>query len=381
MLDALGEIVSYKTIENVTDWDQYGLEAPLCTITVTTDTTHVLDIGNETSMGGERYFSTGDGNVYLVDSSILDPFCYELYDVLKYESIPPFTDVTGMEVDSDAQSYAVTCKENSGLAYFGEYAWIMDDKVVDTELTEDLISTLLDVSWIGCVNYNADDLSVYGLEDPVATITLNYIETVSVSTGEVDEEGDTVFETREDPTAFVLEIGGTVGNYRYAKIPDSNMIYTIDGDMVDTLLNTTYYDLRPDDVLLMDWEEVTSVDITLDGETYTLAKETRSTTDEDGNSTEETVYTLNDTQVEFEAVQTALDSLESTGYATGTPDGTEEIRFLIRRNTEDFQEIELAFYRYDSTSCMTTLNGETTVFTEREGIVDLIEQVNSIVLN
>lgn len=378
MLDMLGEISSSRTIENVEDWDQYGLEVPVCTVTVTTDTTSVLEIGNETAMGGERYFSIGDGNAYLVDESVLSPFCYKLYDVLEYERIPTMTDVTGMEVVSESQSYTLSCQENTGLTYFGEYAWVMEGRILDTDLTEDLITSFMDYSWLECVNYYAEDLAYYGMEDPAVTITLNYYESVSVSTGEVDEDGDPVFETRKDPVSFTLEIGNANGSCRYAKLPGSRMIYTISGSLVETLLNTTYYDLRPDEVLELDWDEVTSVDIILDGETYSLIREIRNETDEEGNVTEKTVYTMNGMDVEFEDAQNILDSLDSAGYASGTPDGVEEIRFLIHRNTEYFPEIKIAFFRYDSASCMTVLNGEATVFTERDAIAELTEAVKAM---
>ena len=114
ILDTLTEVTSYKTIEAVEDWDQYTLEAPYCEITVTIDgTTHTLKIGEETAMGGERYFSIGDGNAYLVDSAIIDPFSYRLYDLLSYEAIPDMTYLHGLELQSDAQSYEITLLENS----------------------------------------------------------------------------------------------------------------------------------------------------------------------------------------------------------------------------------------------------------------------------
>lgn len=381
MLETLAEIRSSRTIENVEDWDQYGLEIPVCTVTVTTDTTTTLSIGLETSIGGERYFSIGDGNAYLVADSIINAFSYGLYDVLEYETIPNITGVTGMELTTDAQSYAITLQENSGLAYSDDYVWFMDGKVLDTDLTEDLITNVVDLMWGECVNYNAEDLSAYGLDTPKGIVTVNYTETVSVSTGETDEEGNAVFETRKDPMSFTLEIGSDSGNGHYARIAGSNMVYRINSTTANTLLYTTYYELQPDEVLLMDWEDVTSVDITLDGETYEIRKGTKEVTDEEGNTSEETVYTLNDAEVDFDDVLTALDGLSSTGYATGlTPERNEEIRFVIHREHETFPEVELAFYQYDSASCMTLLNGEATVFADREGVVALIEEVNSIVL-
>ena len=78
----------------------------------------------------------------------------------------------------------------------------------------------------------------------------------------------------------------------------------------------------------------------------------------------------------------ALDSIGSTGYAAGlSPERSEEIRFVIRRNHATFPEVELVFYTYNSTACLTTLNGAATVFADREYVVNLIEAVNSLVLD
>ena len=40
----------------------------------------------------------------------------------------------------------------------------------------------------------------------------------------------------------------------------------------------------------------------------------------------------------------------------------------------------MVFYRYNSTSCMVTLNGEPTVFVNRADVVSLVETVNDQVL-
>lgn len=382
MLSALTEIVSYKTIENVENWDQYGLEIPVCTITVTSDQTDTLCIGQETGVGGQRYFSIGDGNAYLVDADLIDRFSYGLYDVLRYESVPAMQNIASLEVETASESYVITCQENSGLAYSDEYVWFMGDKALDTDLTEDLIQNIISLTWNECVNYNADELSDYGLDAPTAVVTVNYAEAVAVSTNETDENGNVVYETRYDDASFTLEIGGSVGSYYYARIAGSNMVYTIPGTMAEEMIYTSYYDLQPDEVLSLDWENVTAMDITLNGEIYTLQKETKQVTDEEGNVSEETVYTLNGEETDISDITSALDALEFAGYASGmTPERGEEIRFVFYRDRETFPEVELVLYQYDSSTCMTTLNGEATVFAARADVVTLIEAVNAVVLD
>ena len=365
ILETLTEVTSSKTIEAVEDWDQYTLEAPICEITVTADgNTHTLKIGEETTLGGQRYFSTGDGNAYLVDAGILDAFSYGLYDLLSCEPIPDMTEVKGLTLVSDSQSYEITYQENSGLAYSDDYVWFMDDQVLDTELTQTLLSNITALSWGECVSYNAEDLTQYGLDAPAAIATVRYTDT-----------------TDSGSELFTLEIGSENGDCRYARIAGSGMVYEIDAAIADTLLYTTYYELQPDEVVLMNWDEVTSIDVTLHGATHTVVKGSKTVTDDEGNETPQTIYTLNGEEVDFSAVTGILDGMASSGYATGlTPERTEEIRLVIHRDQTSFPTVELVFYQYNSESCMTTLNGKATVFADRKTVVALVEEVNARIL-
>ena len=53
-------------IEEVTDFGMYGLEEPLCTISLTTqEQDYTITLGEFSELDEERYVSIGDGNVYL----------------------------------------------------------------------------------------------------------------------------------------------------------------------------------------------------------------------------------------------------------------------------------------------------------------------------
>lgn len=362
-LDTLTEVAATKTIEAVEDWDQYTLEEPVCEITVTEgEQTHILKIGAESSLGGERYVSNGDGNAYLVDESILEPFQYGLYDLLAYETIPDMTAATGLEMVSRQQSYALEYLEGSGLAYSDDYVWFQNGQALDTQRTQELLACVTELSWAGCADYHASELSQYGLEEPAAVVTVRYT-----------DEADT-------QQSFTLEIGDSSGDYRYARIAGSAMVCKIDGTAAETLMYTTVHELLPDEVLLMDWDGVTGLDIILDGSTHTFLRQTRTVTDEEGNETEETVFTLDGADVDLDRLMGMVDNLTSSGCASGLqPQQSETLRIRIRRDRDTFSEVELAFYPYDSGTCMTTLDGEATVFTDRESVAQIVEEIRSII--
>ena len=159
MLEALTDVESTKTIENPENLDQYGLEIPVCVITVEDGQSHTLSIGLETAVGGQRYFSNGDGNVYLVDKDIIENFQYGLYDVLKHQTLPEVTQLTGIKVELPEGGYEITRQENSGLAYSDDYVWFMDGKALDNDLTQTLLDMVTNLNLSECVDYNASDLS------------------------------------------------------------------------------------------------------------------------------------------------------------------------------------------------------------------------------
>lgn len=163
------------------------------------------------------------------------------------------------------------------------------------------------------------------------------------------------------------------------RLSDSKMIYQRDAALSDTLRYTTYADLQPDDVILMDWDTVQSVAVTVDGEESVLTRTTEEKTDDEGTVTEETVWKLDGQEVKFAPVLNSLSDMTSSGYAAGiTPEGEPEITFRILRDRENFSEVTLCFYAYNSTSCLVTLDGVSTVTVKRETAAELVSSVEKL---
>lgn len=357
MLEVLTDVESTKTIEKPENLDQYGLEIPVCVITVEDGQSHTLSIGLETAVGGQRYFSNGDGNVYLVDKDIIENFQYGLYDVLKHQTLPEVAQLTGIKVELPDGGYEITRQENSGLAYSDDYVWFMDGKALDNDLTQTLLDMVTNLNLSECVDYNASDLSLYGLDAPAVTATV-------LDGGKA---------------AYTLEISASENGECYVRLSDSKMIYQRDAALSDTLRYTTYADLQPDDVILMDWDTVQSVAVTVDGEESVLTRTTEEKTDDEGTVTEETVWKLDGQEVKFAPVLNSLSGMTSSGYAAGiTPEGEPEITFRILRDRENFSEVTLCFYAYNSTSCLVTLDGVSTVTVKRETAAELVSSVEKL---
>ena len=73
LLDQFAQLRAAFVIQDVTDYAQYGLEDPVCTIGITAgDTDYEILVGSYSEMDSQRYLSLGDGNVYLVNEDPMD---------------------------------------------------------------------------------------------------------------------------------------------------------------------------------------------------------------------------------------------------------------------------------------------------------------------
>ncbi len=256
----------------------------------------------------------------------------------------------------------IVYQEDAGYCYSDAYTYYLKDgddyRNLDNENTADLISTLTEFSWNGCVDYYTEDseLSDYGLDDPDAVVTVGY----------TDENGE--------EQEFAYEVGESGGSY-YAKLKDSTIVYSIEEDVYNGAVDASYDELKPDEVILLDWDTVDGIDIEVDGNTYSVEI---SGSEEDGYT-----YTLDGSEIEFGDVLDDLEALtiDSEEEAADPGENKTELSLTFRRNTDTWETVELDFYQYNGTYCISVLNGEETNCVNREDVVDLKESINTIMLD
>ncbi len=388
MCGILEQISATYTIEAPDDLTEYGLDEPALTITAKGETEVTISIGSKSSASGSKYISIGDGNVYMVSSSVYSAFAYELYDIVEMESIPSMTNMLKFTIQRGDETFVLLYNDDGQWAYSAEYIWFIqngdDYTPLDTDSVNTLINGIKNLSLVECVAYNATDeeLEAYGLLSSSLSVIANYTVTSSVDTGETDEDGNAVYEDVTEEKTFTVIFGNADedGTYTYARLGDSRMVYKVNTSSAETMSYITADELLPDEILLMDMDTVDSVDVTLDGTTYHIEKQTKEVTDDDGNVTEETVYVVNDVEVDLLTYISSLTSLTSDSSVNGsvTP-GNAEISFTFNRNTDNFATVDLTFYQYNSTSCIASLNGETRLLVARSTVAELIESFAALV--
>ena len=390
LLNNFVNVSSSKTIENPEDVSQYGLDDPAVTVNIKAGSeSRTFEFGNATDITGEYYCSTGDGNVYLVSSLIADSFKADFLSVVKMEDVPDMSEVNSLSVSNADGEYTFDHIEDAGICYSDEYVWYYNNgsgyTALDNELFNTYLSSITGVSFISCVNYNASDeeLASYGLDDPAVSLNVNYTRTEETETDETDEDGNIIYDTKEYIEDFSLDLGGYDGDYCYARIPGSNMVYKVNASVEDTYIYTSIDDMLPDDVINLDWSEVTSIDMSVDGTAYTIEHETADTKDE--NAAENDSYTydgkeLKNDDTDMGSELDSLASVSSSGRASNSPDGKEAVlSFVFHRDNENHPETTLDFYRYDSSTYFVVLDGETTVLVDSSSIDTISDDILSLI--
>lgn len=356
----LSDIISDKKVEDVKNLSLYGLSDPAYTLTVEADQTYEISIGDESFTDGEVYISNGDGYVYLTDSGLIDKISYSLLDLVQKEEIPEMETVSSVSVEKDSP-VNIVYKEESGYCYSDAYTYYLKDgeeyQNLDNDNTASVIETLTGFSWSGCADYYAEDseLGDYGLDDPDAAVSIKY----------KDDEGE--------QQTFEYELGVSGENY-YAKLKDSRIVYSIGQEVYEAAKNASYEELKPDEVILLNWDTVESIDIELDGSLYTVELESK---DED-----EYTYTFNGEEIAFGDALEELSALTLSEDEKAEADNNKsELSLTFHRNTEEYSSVELDFYQYNGSYCIPVLNGETLNCVDRDAVVSFKEAVNSAILD
>lgn len=155
------------------------------------------------------------------------------------------------------------------------------------------------------------------------------------------------------------------------------MVYTIDSTTADALLLASVNELLPTKICLIPENTVTSMEITLDGVSSEITLTHEETTDEDGETSTETISISSGVTLDQDAVDAAfesLQSLESQGTAASDAGQREPVLSItFHRNTETYSELTLTFSTYDSANYLVTFQGESRMLASKSDVRNLMD--------
>ena len=399
---ALEKVEADRVLENVDDLTEYGLDSPSNSVTVTTDDgTTKFNIGDENTSTNQYYIAKDDedSTVYVVSSSTVTPFMNSLYDYAQGEDFPTIdsSTVKKVQVSQDEDSYIL--EENSDGATWDVSTDGSDKETADTTAAGNVTSGLGSLAYDQFTDYNAEDLSRYGLDKPYATITVDYQEEAendssdeSESDSEAsesvtedntdsaeDNSGDSIDSTASDDSSsgdssesedaadssdtgdstetttvdkqLVIYVGDNADDgSRYVTI-DNKQVYTMSTDTLSAIIDKKASDLWS---LIVNYQSVKTLDqlqVTYAGDTHTVNVSRETSTDDDGNETETTTYKLDGNEVDSTTFTTFYNKLVNMAgqkrlTESYTPAADAEMKVVF--TDTDNNQTTVTFYSYDT---------------------------------
>lgn len=354
MEDILSHFESFGTsftIEHVEDYSQYGLDKPECIIKLnTSDQEYTIKLGDFSKMDQKRYADIGDGNVYLISDDPTDFLDSELSSMILHDTIPAFKQVSDVQF-SGAEDYTIVYKKDSKASYQDEDIYFTKKNgntlPLDTAAVSRYVNTITSLSLQDYVTYYASDeeFERYGLTSPTLSVMIH-----------------------SEDTDFTLSIGQDSEEHHYARVGDSKIIYEITDYAYDVLSAASYDDLRHQEIFWANFDQITKMDLTLEGSTHTL---TRSND----------LWYYKEAEIEIADLQNALESLTADSFTDEAAKQKEELQLTIYLDNDSFPQVKLQLYRYDGSFCLAVVDGKSISLVKRSAVIDLVEAVQSIILN
>lgn len=376
---AIETVEADRVLEDVENLAEYGLDSPSNTVIVdTADGTTKLNIGDENTSTNQYYISRDDDDstVYVVAADTVSPFMNSLYDYAQGEDFPTIdsSTVKKVQVSEDKDSYVL--EENSdGATWDVSGDGSSDKESADTTAAGNVTSGLGSFAFDQFVNYNAEDLSQYGLDKPYATITVDYQEEVeddstdSTESGENDstasesdsENSDTTdtdssSEDADSKTTtvdkqLVIYVGDEAGDgSRYVTV-DNKQIYTMSTDTLSAVIDKTPSDLWSLIVNYLSVKNLDQIQVTYGETTNTVNVSRETSTDDDGNEKETTTYQLDGEEIESTTFTTFYNKLINMAgqkrlTEAYTPAADPEMTAVF--TDSDKNQTTVTFYTYDT---------------------------------
>lgn len=369
-VSSLTSVSSMRTIEDPDNLADFGLENPEVTATVTDtdgkETELALGATNDAVSGCYMSMNGDTSKIYLVDTTLKTNLEFDLSDIAEKEDIPSITGSTITSVTIQKPEGTAKLFQDSG----SETGWTFEDTdgssvPADSSLVSTYTGNFSTLAWTDYVTYDLSNLGAYGLEDPTV-ITVDYQQEEEADGSDTESSDDSAEETADDSTKDDTEEDSTVtvdkqmvmlvgsqtedGNYYYGKLQDNSCIYTIGSSTIQNITDMKKADFLSTKVADYSFADLDTVTFTRNGETYVASKETVESEDEDGETTEETKYLINDKKIEttdfnsFYNLITAMtwQSQDENAQPSGEPD------LSVNFYKEGGTNVTVDYYSYDT---------------------------------
>ena len=312
MISILSAMTEERTLENVNNLKDYGLEEPVNLIEIQNKEgqSERISVGNKNPSTGDTYLYLNDekDTVYTVENDINSLLEGSLFEYAVGEEMPSIVSsaIKKIEVKKKENSYILKSDGNSSTG------WSVSDqngsrKTADSSAAGDLQSAAAGLSFRTYYSYHCVDWDTYGLDNPQMVVIVDYTETeteksnIDTNTGVTEGNGNGAEAADEENTTsevsrtMILYVGNLADDgYYYVRLGDSQEVHGISQSSIDVLLNGKAFDYWNLDVDYLPIAELDCLNITYENMRYQLKR----VVEEDEEGTIETTYYVNDKEVD-----------------------------------------------------------------------------------
>ena len=360
LVDDLTGLEADRVLTEIGDLSEYGLEEPENTVILkdSDGTEKEILVGSQNQGTGSYYLCFADepSTVYVTDTDVANNLPPDIMELAESEAYPEIagSNILEIRVDKSEGSYDLVKNEDeSNWEVTGE-----DGKTYSAEYQDvsSLASTLADVSYSGLADYDADDLSVYGLSDPAAAVYIRYEEEVEKEEEDNSESDSTVSGSsseEEEPEMIEKEVTIYIGSQNedgdyYVCLDGSTQVNTVPADTITSVVDSnsiTYWD---GSIGYEYVKNIKSVQVSYGGEIKTIQRNVKETEDEDGNTEETVTYTSDGTTLDEEKTEDFLYGMVAMEAQSKDPDlSTSQTPDLTITVTAEDQTFTVTYTAYD----------------------------------
>ncbi|MCH1980956.1 DUF4340 domain-containing protein [Lawsonibacter sp. OA9] len=378
LTDALTEVTANRTLENVEDLSEYGLDKPQNVIQIVTkdDGNIKITVGNSNESTGSCYVYLNDdkNTVYTTDSDLSTVFAGSLMNYAEGENYPTIvgSNVEKVELDQGQHSFVLQNSDtaDSGWSYTDASGNVSD---AESSAVSSLQSAIAGFTYANYYDYNCENPAEYGLEKPYATLKVTY--TVSEETDESTEETKTV------EKSMVLYIGNEDGNgNRYTSVEGSSEVHAISSESLSQVLDgaiENVENLTVSNIFLKDLESLT---VNYGGSAHTFTLDT--VTSEDDEEESKTVYYMDGEEMDTLGFSTfynnvvAVTAQEMAEEGT-LPKGDAELSFDFIK--KDGSTVSVKYYPYDSNFYLAQRQDDKNYLVNKMKVRNLIREYQELI--
>ena len=347
LADKLTTMEATRKLTDVEKLEDYGFGDDSFTVTAewSDGESTIYILGDETPFADGYYVRIDgeDGVVYTMTASLSAMFAETAIDLAQPEEIGKVETALTLSIGSDL---SLVHQEESITINSDQHWYNMDGEPMDDEAVESLISDIEALEWQDLIAVSADEeaLAGYGLDDASA---------IAISVVGDDEDAiDLLIGSVNDDGAY------------YARLPGSNMVYTMEAEGVEALIGSTEDDFWINEIFPLEYEQVQQFSCTLDEKEMTFEPAAVS---EEVESEEKTASEESDPA---EDIWIRISSLYASEHSDVEAAGEALLKICVT-NIEGIS-LDCSFYGYDVDSYLAVIGEERSYLVSADNVDKLI---------